>query len=314
MKIPLVLPVLCLAPLSGCSAQVASPRPRSGGVDHSVLDRILKDNVRDQRVDYLNIRKRDWRKLNDYLQTLARADLSKGTRDERLATLINLYNATMIKLVVERLHVGYSPSERDFLVFKQSLVRTRKGTVSLNDLENEIIRKQFKEPRIHVALVCGAESCPPLLPRAYVAGDLDKTLEDNMRVFVNDKQRNCIDTKAHKLKLSKIFNWYAPDFGGKARLSSYVKRYVKEDLTGFQVSFVEYSWKLNFARPVTGKWIQTLAKQTPMYKDRQREIVERQVRKGSLFEVVLEDSGFIQVDDPLGGSPLWVQKLAVGPL
>ena len=72
MKIPQLLAILSLTLLSGCSAQEAEttsratdtlPTTRSSGVDHSALDRILRENVRNQRVDYLNIRKRHWRGL-----------------------------------------------------------------------------------------------------------------------------------------------------------------------------------------------------------------------------------------------------------
>ena len=302
--------ILCV----GCLAQATRPTTRPGGVDHGALDRILRLNVRDQRVDYLIIRKRHWRQLNDYLETLAKADLQKGSREERLATLINLYNASMIRAVIQRLHADYSPSEDDFVVFKEKLVRTRHGAVSLNHLEHDVIRKQFKEPRVHVALVCGAASCPPLIPRAYVAKDLDDTLQENMRAFVSDEQRNRMDTRHRKLQLSQIFHWYAQDFGGKSRLRDYVQRYSKQDLNGFEVSFLEYSWKLNLARPAGGRWIRTRDGNTPLYATRdgrRSETVEKTVRQGSVFEVVREEGEFIQVDDPLGGGRPWVMRRAV---
>ncbi len=312
MRIRATLPaMLSLTLLPGCSSQEATTRPV--GIDHTALDRILRDNVRQERVDYLNIRKRHWRRLNDYLETLAKADLGKGAREERLVALINLYNATMIKAVIERLHVAYSPSENRFSVFEEKLVRTRDGKTSLNHLENEIIRKQFKEPRIHVALACGAMSCPPLLPRAYVASELDKVLEDGMRSFTNDGNRNRIDTKNEKLYLSQIFNWYAQDFGGKDGLKGYLKKYLKPDLSGLQISFLEYSWELNLARPNSGKWVQTLGDKTLMREDRNGKLLQKRVRKGSLFEVLFDDGEFLQVDDPLGGGKLWVDKLGVGP-
>jgi hypothetical protein len=282
-------------------------------VDHSALDRILRNNIRNQRVDYLNIRKRHWRSLNDYLERLTRANLRKGSRQEHLAALINLYNATMIKAVIERLHVDYSVSEKKFSVFKEDLVRTREGTVSLNHLENEIIRKQFKEPRIHVALVCGAESCPPLVLRAYVAEDLDKVLENNMRAFANDASRNRIDKSNGKLQLSQIFNWYAQDFGGQSALRSYLQKYVNQDLSGLQVSFLEYSWKLNMARPKSGQWVQTLGDKTPMYRHRKAGTPLKRVRKGSIFEFVFADGARVQVEDAFGSGKLWIDKLEVGP-
>jgi hypothetical protein len=323
MKIHTVSPaVLGLTLLSGCSAQESEPTSRSTdqrptttrrSVDHSALDRILRDNIRNGRVDYLNIRKRHWRGLNDYLERLTKANLGQGSRQEHLAALINLYNATMIKAVIERLHVDYSVAEKEFSVFKEGLVRTREGTVSLNHLENEIIRKQFKEPSIHVALVCGAESCPPLLRRAYVAKDLDKVLENNMRAFANDVNRNRIDTSNGKLQLSQVFNWYAQDFGGQSALRGYLQKYVNQDLSGLQVSFLDYSWKLNLARPKSGQWVQTLGDKTPMYRHRKGGAPLKRVRKGSIFEFVFDDRERVQVEDALGAGKLWVDRLAVVP-
>lgn len=216
---------------------------------HAPLDRILRKNVREELVDYLNIRKKHMAELNGYLDRLAAVKPQELKQQDRLAFYINLYNATMIKAVIERYHEGYSPSEDDFVVFKKKLVRLAGKTVSLNDLEHEIIRKQFKEPRIHVALVCAARSCPPLIARAYRGEDLEKLLQQGMRRFVNNRFRNVIDVKSRKLKLSAIFDWYAVDFGGKEKLADYVNKYHDADVSSFAVSFIEYSWELNIVKP-----------------------------------------------------------------
>lgn len=117
--------------------------------------------------------------------------------------------------------------------------------MSLNELEHDVIRPTFKDPRIHVALVCAARSCPQILPRAYRADDLAAVLEGNMRRFVNDPIRNPIDAANKKLRLSKIFDWYADDFGGKEKVAAYVDKYHPEDVADWPVEFVEYDWSLN---------------------------------------------------------------------
>src|SRR5207302_632116 len=109
---------------------------------------ILRHNVRDERIDYAAIKEKSLGELNAYLDHLAKFDGSQLAHDEALAYYINLYNASMIKAVIDRYHPGYSPSEKDFAVFKDPLVRTGGQTISLNDLENKIIRPTFKEPRI----------------------------------------------------------------------------------------------------------------------------------------------------------------------
>ena len=210
---------------------------------HAAFDEILRENVRDERVDYLNIRDNHLETLVDYLRDLAAIDLDRLNQKEQLAYYINLYNATMVRIVIERFHKNYSGSEDEFVVFEEPLVHLPNRVVSLNDLEHGIIRPTFKDPRIHAALVCAARSCPPLVPRAFVASDLEKMLEGNMHAFLNDPMRN--KRAGSQLQLSAIFQWYAEDFGGTDALPQYIARYVEIDPTEVTISFLPYSWELN---------------------------------------------------------------------
>lgn len=215
------------------------------GIDHGLFDQVLKGNVRNERVDYLAIRKQHKTTLDKYLGQIAAAELSKLSRNEQLATYINLYNATVINAVIDRYQPGYSVAQSKFKIFDESLVRVNGRRVSLNDLENKIIRPTFKEPRIHVALVCAAISCPPLVDKAYRADGLEDALEAKMKAFINDASRNRVDSRNRKLSLSQIFNWYAVDFGGKSGVPRYVDRYHDASTSRYSVSFSEYSWTLN---------------------------------------------------------------------
>ncbi len=237
---------LCWVLLTAAAGSRADT-PGSGRIDHSPFDEILRQTVRGELVDYQLIRERYLTQLDGYLNHLAQVDPQTLSRDEQLAMYINLYNATMIRAVIDRYHPGYSPAENHFVVFDEPLVRVAGKTMSLNDLENKVIQPQFKEPRIHVAPVCAARSCPPLPSRAYRADDLHATLEANMQRFVNDTARNRVDVQTQRLQLSQLFNWYADDFGGKDAVAAYFDRYHEGDVAGYAVSFLEYSWKLNSA-------------------------------------------------------------------
>ena len=81
----------------------------------------------------------------------------------------------------------------------------------------------------------------------YTAADLETLLETNMRRFLDDPSRNRIDRERRELRLSRIFEWYAEDFGGPQELARYVDGFVDGDVAGFDVSFLEYSWELNLA-------------------------------------------------------------------
>lgn len=219
-------------------------------VSHDLFDKLLQKHVQDGRVDYQAIKRYDKAQLATYLKQLSRVTVSELSKREQLTYDINLYNATMIQAVIDRYHPGYTPAEDGYAVFKAPLVHLTTGTISLNDLENKVIRPTFKDPRIHVALVCGAVSCPPLRDRAYEADTLDKVLDAKMKHWLTaEPSRNRVDRKNHTLKLSPIFNWYADDFGGKSHVAAYVNRYVDGNVSSYAVTFLDYDWTLNEKSP-----------------------------------------------------------------
>jgi hypothetical protein len=239
--VALLASLLVLLGAQGASDPLKQFHDATGEYDH-----ILRQTVRDDGlVDYDAIERTYATSLDAYLIKLGEIDANNFPRDEKLAYYINLYNATMLKAALDRRGGGWAPDKDDFAVFKLPLVRSAGVAMSLNDLEHEVIRKRFDEPRVHAALVCAARSCPPLLPRAYRADDLDRVLEENMQRFVRDPARNPIDVANRKLVLSKIFDWYAADFGGPDKVAAYVDRYHPAETTGWPVSFTEYSWQLN---------------------------------------------------------------------
>lgn len=229
------------------SASGSSPALRPGPVSHAPLDRLLAAHVRGEGVDYAALRTRDLGRLVAYLDTLAAVDPASLPAKERLAFELNLYNATVLRAVCERLRPGWSPAESSFAVFGAPLVRRAGHAISLNALENDIIRSAFRDPRVHVALVCAARSCPPLPPRAYRAGDLDSVLDANMRRFLADTTRNRVDARAKRLELSRLFDWYAADFGGAGAVAAYVAKWTGRPVAGWPVTFRDYDWSLNAA-------------------------------------------------------------------
>jgi hypothetical protein len=215
---------------------------------HAAFDSILSDVVHGERVDYAAVRRLHARRLSAYLDRMATVRTAQLERAGRLAFYINVYNATMISVVASADTDDWAASNDDFAIFDESVVRLAQGKVSLNHLEHEIIRKTFKDPRIHAALVCAAVSCPPLLPRAYRGDDLDAVLDERMRQFVRDTTRNRVDDAGRKLHLSSIFTWFVDDFGGQAGLRTYISKYLGRDVSTYDVAFLPYDWSLNATR------------------------------------------------------------------
>ncbi|HEY0008041.1 MAG TPA: DUF547 domain-containing protein [Tepidisphaeraceae bacterium] len=236
-----IVPLLLILSLTVSSAA-------AGNEPADLLDKILEDSVVGERIDYGIILPRHRRPLMEVLDQYARTDPASLEKDDRLAYYINLYNATMILAVLDNGHEKFKASDNDFAVFKSPRVRMAGKTLSLNELENNIIRKEFADPRIHAALVCAAVSCPPIIDEAYRGHSLDKQLNMNVQRWLANPNRNVIDFKNKTLKLSKIFEWYAEDFGGRENLAKWVGDKVGHDLAGYSVEFLEYDWSLNNAQ------------------------------------------------------------------
>jgi hypothetical protein len=245
--------LLAAAPAAVAPAPVAAP-PAGLAAAEDGWDALLRAHVRAGRVDYLTLRDRDGAALDSVLARFARVDAAALAPAERLAYQLDLYNATMVRAVCDRFRDGWTPAADSFDVFHAPLVHAGGVALSLDDLEQKRIRPQAHDPRVHVALNCAARSCPPLRERAYRGADLDAVLAANLTRFVNDPQRNRVDRAAHTLALSRIFDWYADDFGGAAAVPAYVGRVAGVDAAGWKVTFLAYDWRLNLAPPAGNGW------------------------------------------------------------
>jgi len=212
---------------------------------------VLRSNVKDGLVDYKGL-KSNPDNLNSYLiltSGVAREDFEKWTEDEQLAFLINLYNARTIKLILDNYPVGSIKELGDGSKgpWDDPVVMLFGNKISLNTLENKLIRKTYNEPRIHFALVCAAMGCPPLLNEPYTAGTLDAQLESQTLNFLSDQTKNYVDTENKVLRLSPIFLWYAEDFRNKsAPVKEFVKPYYGNmNLDDHTLEYTKYDWSLN---------------------------------------------------------------------
>ena len=83
---------------------------------------------------------------------------------------------------------------------------------TLDQIEHEIIRKRFADPRIHAAINCAAVSCPRLLNKAFTPDELDDQLNAVMRDMIRNPMHVQIDRETGVVNLSAIFNWFSSDF------------------------------------------------------------------------------------------------------
>ncbi|MCB0737229.1 MAG: DUF547 domain-containing protein, partial [Bacteroidetes bacterium] len=115
---------------------------------------------------------------------------------------------------------------------------------SLDEIENQILRKDFTEPRIHFAINCASESCPKLYNQAFTADNLEKNLEKLAKGFVNDTKRNKIT--ASSIEISEIFSWFKDDFTKSGTVIDYLNKYSTTKINkDAKISYLKYDWSLN---------------------------------------------------------------------
>lgn len=234
--------------------------PLRAAPDDTLFTALLSDHVRGHEVDYRRIQKDP--RLDTYLDQLAATDpKSLPSRDAQLALWINAYNAYTLKLITTVYPVktirsitalGQTGSEDAGKPWDIAFAVVGGQTYTLEHIEHQIIRPQFKDARIHFALVCAAISCPKLRPEAYVADRLDDQLNDQGRWFLAN--RNQLDGRRRTAKLSQLFNWFAEDFGGNpANILNFIADFATPDVAQslrhdpdrWTTTFLDYDWSLN---------------------------------------------------------------------
>lgn len=209
---------------------------------HASFDALLKEHVSSTgKVNY-NAFKKDHKALKSYLADLAENPAkSNEKRGVQMAYWINLYNAATIDLILDNYPTKSILDLDAGKTWDVKRVATGGRKVSLNYIENDFLRPRFKDARIHFAVNCAAQSCPPLLNRAWNASNLEAYFEKQAKAFINNPKYNSISSK--EVKISKIFEWYAGDFGN---IIDYLNKYAAVKISSnAKVTYRDYDWALN---------------------------------------------------------------------
>lgn len=226
-------------------------QPATPTLLHQPWDKQLKRYVNTQGLVNYRAWQKDTVGLAAYLgQLSAHLPESTAPADEQLAYWLNAYNAATV-LRVLRAYPIRSIRELGGIVPRVNTVWDQRFLVlggkrySLNDIEHQIIRKRFTEPRIHMALVCAARSCPPLRQEAYTAPRLQAQLADQTSTFLRDASKN--NLRRNPVQVSAIFDWYAADFTrDNSSLRQFLARYAPAPIPdGVPIRFMPYDWTLN---------------------------------------------------------------------
>jgi len=258
-----VLTFLSVLSLSSANA-IASADLQAASFDHSfkkwnkILSAVVVVDGLESRVRYSALQKSP-QELDSFLndvQTSSRRVFDSFSEKQKLAFLINTYNAFTLKLIVDHYPVD---SIKDIgsvfrSAWKIKFFKLFGEATHLDNVEHDMVRKWFDEPRIHFALVCAAKGCPALANEAFTEKNLEAMLEAGSANFLKDKTRNRYLPSEKKLEISSIFKWYRGDFEKNSNtLFAFLATRITENEADraairsgkASLTYLDYDWSLN---------------------------------------------------------------------
>lgn len=223
---------------------MADPSP-----DYSDYKRLLKAYVIDEQVNYKAWveNEKDVSALETFIEELEETEVELLPRADQTAFYINLYNAAMLQIVLEKYpissvkQIGMLP----FSIFKKDIVWIKNRKASLDDIEKRILLKDYFDPRIHFAVNCASESCPPLRAEPFIGGLLDQQLEEQTQLFARSSRAAQVNESKKSIAYSELFKWYVGDFDTD-NPAKYLNPYRNAPLPlDYKVTWIPYDWSLN---------------------------------------------------------------------
>ncbi|RYM32847.1 DUF547 domain-containing protein [Brumimicrobium glaciale] len=221
---------------------------------HEKWDQLTKKYVTDDGfVNYKGFTK-DSTKLNSYLKQLAdNHPNEKWTSGQKKAYWINAYNAFTIQLIIRNYPVK-SIKDLGGSVYRVNtswdikFIHLGDETYDLNNIEHNILRKDWDDARVHAVVNCASVSCPALRKGAFTGDKVEEQMDEQMKSFINDKTKNTI--AEDKADVSSLFKWFSGDFKNNApSVIAYINKYSKVKIKpGAEITYQDYDWSLNEAK------------------------------------------------------------------
>jgi hypothetical protein len=227
--------------------------------DHSAWTKLLASHLRQRPDGVMGVAYGRWKAegrepLAAYLAMLQQVEVTALSRRDQFAFWANLYNARTIALVLERFplasikEINLGGSLFGSGPWRAKLMRVEGVDLSLDDVEHEILRKLWRDPRVHYALNCASIGCPDLPREAFSGVALEAMLERGARAYVNHPRG--VRVEGGMVTASRIYSWFAADFGNEAALLAHWRRYAigqqAEALAqARRIAGYDYDWRLN---------------------------------------------------------------------
>jgi hypothetical protein len=200
----------------------------------------------------------DRKALSDWIVAAEAVDVGSLSRPDQFAFWANLYNAVTLRVVIDAFPVAsirsIRPTPLSIGPWGQKQVRVQGRSLSLDDIEHGILRRDWRDPRVHYAVNCASIGCPNLQVRTWRGATLERDLDRAARAFVNSP-RGVRQRADGQMVISSIYSWFRADFGGsQAGVRAHLARYANAELkarleAGARIAGDAYDWSLNGAAP-----------------------------------------------------------------
>ena len=205
-------------------------------------DALFGAYVADGKVDYEALYTNP-ESLHKVLATAKQLKVPVSEKSNYQAFWINAYNLAVIKGIVDVFPTKSPLDTKGF--FDEKRFDLGGISITLNDIENKLLRAQFSDPRFHFVLVCGAKGCPPLISKVYRPASLDLQLQQQTTKALNNDA--FIMTSDGTVAVSEIFKWYKEDFVSSGQTEiDFLNKYRKVKIpTDAKLLYYNYDWRLN---------------------------------------------------------------------
>jgi hypothetical protein len=251
----IIFGLICIGVAVRARGQTGENVDVRAGINHDAYDALLKKYVNEQGL----VNYRAWKQnqaddsaLDDYLKQFAAKPDTPAQGNEKAATLVNAYNALMLRWILSNYPTESVQSLKDSFTDKRNEIGGRK--VSLDDIEHGALRPLIGY-RAHSVLVCAARSCPPLQRFAYRADKFEEQNDQAFRTWLARSDLNRFLPNEKRVEISSIFKWFKQDFEKAGGIPKILGLYAAQSLRDFAASgeydikYIPYNWGLNDQGP-----------------------------------------------------------------
>jgi len=246
-------------------------------LSHKGFTAVMKKFNSEGLINYKEL-KADPSLLMAYMKSLKEvtpAEFQKWSKKDKISLWINAYNAFTLKAIIDNYPIKSSFFK--LAIYPKNSIRQINGVwdklkfpvldkeLTLEHIEHEILRKEFNEPRIHMALVCAALSCPPLREEAFTGEKFEAQMKDQAETFFAKPSNFKIESPKDIVYISQIFNWFGEDFiknyGKNSKFANhdekersvlnYLSQFLSEadqrflESAKIEIKYLKYDWTLN---------------------------------------------------------------------